>query len=160
MDKDQKAQSLDGRIERAIEVVKNTPTCIFRYMSLLSPVKREECNDMELSQEEVESLLPQLSVIFKQEIEISSFDIVVVSGDNYLKLGIENGEGLIDGKKYDFKYLMVQEGEFIGMQMCCKDEKGKGMDHEVYPLFTFSKMPEDTQILISSMLDIVEERLI
>ena len=55
--------------------------------------------------------------------------------------------------------LIAQNGEFSGIHMCCKNDQGKGMDHEVYPLFSVSSMPDESQRLISSILDVIEDRL-
>lgn len=153
-----KIVSLDERLAKAREVAKKSQCCTFRY-NHLAPSERKNCRYMELSHEEAEKIIPQLSKVFKQDIDVSRFNIVCVSDDTFLKFGIENGEGFASGEKWRFNYLMVQNGEFVGMQINCKNKEGKGMDHEVFPVFSVSCMPEESQELISSMLDIVEDRM-
>jgi len=160
MEKERNAVSLDERIAKVRELAKKSQCCTFRYKFMTSPYQREGCKYFELSQEEVEGIIPQFTNIFKKDIEVSRFNVVCARENHHFELGINNGEGYSNGQDYRFNFLMVQNGEFTGLKVCCKNEDNKGMDHEVYPVFTVSCIPVESQELLSSILDIVEERLV
>jgi len=104
MEKEDKGTvSLDGKLARAREMAKKSQCCTFRYKRIGAPTKREDCNYMELSKEEVEGIIPQLRNIFRKEMDVSRLNVLCVSDDTYLKFGIENGEGYADGEKWRFK---------------------------------------------------------
>lgn len=155
-----KSVLLDERLAKVRVMAEKAQHSTLRYRFMNSPYQKEGCRYFELSQEEAERIIPQLVGILKKDLEVSKFNVLCVSGDSYLKLGIENGEGYAEGKEYRFEYLMIQNGEFAGVQMCCKNSEGKGIDHEIYPVFSVSCLPEESQELLSSILDIVEERLV
>ncbi|HNR53383.1 MAG TPA: hypothetical protein PKI16_02830 [Candidatus Dojkabacteria bacterium] len=152
------SSSLDIRLAKVREVTKEWQCCTLRYNDL-APYKKTGCEYMELSHEEVDAILPLFSKVFKQEIEVSRFNILSISDEKYFKFGIEDGEGLVDGKECRFKYLLVHNGGLPSIQVVCKDSSGKGIDHEFFPVFSVSCMPEESQEFISSVLDIVEYRL-
>lgn len=160
MEKEKNTVSLDERIARVRERAEKSEHSTFKYKFMTSPYFKEGCKYFELSTEGVERIIPHFEGVFQRDIEVSRFNVLCVSGENYMKLGIDNGEGLINDKKCGFKYLMVQNGEFTAIQAICKDEDGKGIDHEVYPVFTVSCMPEGSQELMSSILDVLEDRLV
>ena len=151
--------TFEKRITNVRELAKKSMTSTFWYESSSAPSKKRHCTPVELSMEEVEEIIPKLSKVFNQEIEVSKFNIVSVSAKNYLKLGIASGQGIVDGKKCKFEYLITQDTEFAGVRMSCKDEDGRGMDHEIYPISDFSSMFQEAQDLTASVLDIVEKRL-
>jgi len=159
VEKENKVISLDQRIAKVREVVERSNCSIFSYKFMASPYSKEGYRYFELSQEEVDGVIPQFAKVFNRDIEVSSFNILCVSRDSGFRFGIESGEGYVNGEGCRFKYLIAQNGEFSGIHMCCKNDQGKGMDHEVYPLFSVSSMPDESQRLISSILDIIEDRL-
>lgn len=160
MEKEKNIISLDARIARVRELAKKSQCCTFEYRFMTSPYQKFGCRYFELSHEEAEGLTSQFSKIFKKDVEVSRFNVECISGDQFLKLGINSGEGYVNGQDCRFNFLMVQNKEFASLRMCCKDKEGEGLDHELYPVFTVSCLPVESQELLSSVLDIVEERLV
>lgn len=152
--------SLDERINKVRELSSRYWQSSFWYEDC-APSKKEDCIALQLSKEEVSAISVLVPKVFNKDLTINKFFLVsTVTQDNKFVFGIEKGLGSLDGKSYRFEYLFVQDGEYGDIVMSCRNGSERGIDHEIYPILHISSMPEETQELMSTMLDIAEDRLV
>jgi len=160
MEKEKGAITFEERISRVRELSQRYWENNFWYEEC-SPAKKEDCMVMQLSEEEVSVISFLVPKIFNKDFTVTRFSLIsTVTPENEFVFGIKNGLGSMGGEIYDFEYLFFQNGECGDILIRCKSGSGRRIDHEIYPVLYISSMSEESQELISSMLSIVENRLV